>query len=133
MSIILRVILLIAALLTTGWILYKIRKLKVKMEDAIFWIVFALILLLLSLFPQISYYLTGMVGMMSPANLIFLVVIFLLMEKIFTLSIIVSQLEDKVSVLASEIALRSHSADKRLNVGSNVAERREDEDEKVQQ
>ena len=36
------------------------------------------------------------------------------MEKIFTLSIIVSQLEDKMSVLSAEIALRSHASNKRL-------------------
>ena len=46
----LRFLLLFAALLTAGWILYKIRKLKVKMEDAIFWMIFAGILCILGLF-----------------------------------------------------------------------------------
>ena len=85
------------------------------MEDAIFWVVFALILCVLGLFPQITYWMTGIIGIMSPANLIFLVIIFLLIEKVFTLSIIVSQLEEKITVLSAEMALRSHSADKRLN------------------
>lgn len=114
MSITLRVMLLVAALFTAGWILYKIRKLKVKMEDAIFWMVFAGVLCVMGLFPQVTYWLTDTIGIMSPANLIFLIVIFLLMEKVFTLSIIVSQLEEKVTVLSAEVALRSHSADKRL-------------------
>ena len=52
------------------------------------------------------------IGMLSPANLIFLVVIFLMLEKIFTLSILVSQLEEKVEVLSAELALRSHSVEK---------------------
>lgn len=114
MSMTLRVLLLVAALYTAGWILYKIRKLKVKMEDAIFWMIFAAILCIMGTFPQITYWLTDRIGILSPANLIFLVVIFLLIEKVFTLSIIVSQLEEKVTVLSSEVALRSHSADKRL-------------------
>lgn len=114
MSMTLRVLLLVAALYTAGWILYKIRKLKVKMEDAIFWMIFAGILCILGIFPHITYWLTDRIGILSPANLIFLVVIFLLIEKVFTLSIIVSQLEEKVTVLSSEVALRSHSADKRL-------------------
>ena len=109
-----RILLLAAALLTSGWILYKIRKLKVKMEDAIFWVIFAGILCVLGLFPELTYRLTDFLGILSPANLIFLVVIFLLLEKVFTLSIIVSQLEDKVSVLSAEIALRHHSSDRRL-------------------
>lgn len=114
MSITLRVLLLAAALVTAAWILRKISKLKVKMEDAIFWIVFAGILCILAIFPEICYWMTSVLGVMSPANLIFLVIIFLLVEKVFTLSIIVSQLEDKLQVLSAELALRNHSAEKRL-------------------
>ncbi len=38
MSDTLKGLLIIASVLTVGWILRKIRKNKVKMEDAIFWI-----------------------------------------------------------------------------------------------
>ena len=115
MSDTLRVLLLVAAVVTAVWILYKIRKLKVKMEDAIFWIIFAGILCVLGMFPQVTYWLTYKIGILSPANLIFLVVIFLLVEKVFTLSIIVSQLEEKIAVLSAEVAVRSHAAEKRLD------------------
>lgn len=115
MSMILRMLLLIAAVVTVFWILHKIRKFKVKMEDAIFWMVFAVILLILGAFPELSYALTDMLGMVSPANLIFLVIIFLLLEKVFTLSILVSQLEEKVSVLSAEVALRSHAVKEEAN------------------
>ena len=110
----LRALLLVAAVVTAAWILYKIRKLKVKMEDAIFWMIFAGILCVMGMFPQLTYWLTDKVGILSPANLVFLVVIFLLVEKVFTLSILVSQLEEKVSVLSAEVAVRSHAAEKRL-------------------
>ncbi len=121
MSYTLRVLLLIAALATAGWILYKIRKLKVKMEDAIFWIIFAGILCVLGIFPEFTYWLTEKMGVMSPANLIFLVIIFLLLEKVFTLSIIVSQLEEKITVLSAEVALRSHDAARRLKEGEQAS------------
>ena len=115
MSDTLRVLLFFAALATGGWILWKIRKLQVKMQDAIFWMIFAVILCVLGVFPEACYWLTERLGIMSPANLIFLVIIFLLMEKVFTLSIIVSQLEEKISVLSAEVALRSEAAEKRLD------------------
>ena len=123
MSITLRILLLAAAFVTAAWILRKISKLKVKMEDAIFWIVFAGILCVLAIFPEFCYWLTGTLGMMSPANLIFLVVIFLMIEKVFTLSIIVSQLEEKIEVLSAELALRNHSAEKRLDAGEKDREK----------
>ena len=105
MSDTLKALLIVASIVTVGWILRKIRKNKVKMEDAIFWIFFAAILLVLAIFPEVSYELCRIFGIMSPSNLVFLVIIFLLVEKIFTLSIIVSQLEDKIGVLSAEIAL----------------------------
>jgi hypothetical protein len=40
MSGVLRIMLLIAAVFSAWWILLKIRKCKVKMEDAIFWVCF---------------------------------------------------------------------------------------------
>lgn len=131
MSATLRVILLIAAGTFIFWILHKIRKLKVKMEDAIFWVIFSGILCILAIFPEITYKLTELAGMISPANLIFLVIIFLLLEKVFTLSIVVSQLEEKVTVLSAEIALRSHSIDKRLEcraADSDVGSKEEDDE-----
>ena len=114
MSVILRTLLLLSALVTACWILRKIRRLKVKMEDAIFWMVFAVILTIMGLFPQITYWLTNKLGMISPANLIFLIIIALLVEKVFTLSIITSQLEDKVAILSAELALRDHGMKKSI-------------------
>lgn len=96
MSPTLRVLLVVASIFTVIWILWQIRKFKVKMEDAIFWTFFAFILLILAIFPEISFWLSRLLGFISPANLIYLVVIFLLVEKIFTLSIVVSQLEEKI-------------------------------------
>ncbi len=126
MSDTLRFLLLFGAVFTAGWILHKIKKLKVKMEDAIFWIVFAGVLCLMGVFPELTYWLTGVMGILSPANLIFLVVIFLLIEKVFTLSIIVSQLEEKVSTLSAEVALRSHAADKMIRELKNKDDDKEE-------
>ena len=111
----LRFFLVIASVLTVIWILRKIRKMKVKMEDAIFWLVFSALIIVLAIFPEISYWLSKLLGIESPANLVFLFVICLLLEKIFTLSIITSQLEEKVSILSAEVALRSQDDKKRIN------------------
>ena len=111
MSISLRIFLIIAAAVMIIWILRQIRRLKVKMEDAIFWTIFATLIVLMAVFPQIPYFLCRVFGISSPANFVWLLVIGLLAEKIFTLSMQVSLLQEKVSVLTAEIALRSHAAD----------------------
>lgn len=123
MSVSLRILLIVAAVITVIWILKKIRKSKVKMEDAIFWLVFSGVLLILAVFPQISFWLSELLGIESPANLVFLLIICLLIEKIFTLSIITSQLEEKVSILSAEIAIRSQAQEKEIiSVQKNAEE-----------
>ncbi len=99
-----------AALLTIAWILRKIRKLKIKMDDAIFWVFFAGVMFIIGLFPQTIYWLANLVGILSPANLVFLIMFILLFEKVFTLSAQISQLEEKITILSAELALRSHDS-----------------------
>lgn len=116
MSTILRVLLIIASICLMCWILHKIKKLKVKMESAIYWIIFSFGLLILAVFPQVSFYLSDLFGVMSPSNLVFLVIIFALLIKVFTLSTAVSQLEEKITVLAAEIAVRSQAQQTQLDL-----------------
>ena len=111
MSTILRITLLIGAMITAWLIIVKIRKSKMKMGDAIFCVVFAGMLIVLSAFPSLSYRMANLFGIVSPANFIFLMIIALLCEKILTLTIKVSQLEDKMEVMAAELAIRTQKKD----------------------
>lgn len=112
----LRIILLIFALVTSIWILRKVRRCKVKVYDAVFWVSLSFLLILLGVVPDVSFVMANILGIQSPANFVFLVIIFLLLEKTFTLSIQVSQLEDKVENLAAEVALRSKAMENKLEV-----------------
>lgn len=111
MSVTLRVLLLIGSVLTAFVIVRRIGKAKVKQEDSLFWLFFSLILALLGIFPNISYRMSTLLGFVSPSNFVFLLVIALLLEKLLTVSIQVSVLENKVEVMAAELALRSKSQD----------------------
>jgi len=113
MSFVLRTVLLVSALLVAVWILRKLYKCKVKLGDAIFWVCLSGLLAVLGIVPEIAYLCADLIGIQSPSNFIFLAVLGLLLYKLFTLSIKVSQLEDKVTVLSAEVALRSHSLEKK--------------------
>lgn len=98
--------LLVASLITAVWILRKIRKNRVKQEDALFWLCFAFVLAVFGIFPRLSYWMAEFLGIQSPANFVFLAVIAILLEKMFSLSIQVSSLENKLEIMAAELALR---------------------------
>lgn len=129
MPVTLRVVLLLASVATVTWILYKIRRLKVKMEDTIFWIFFAGVLFILGLSPEIAYKLAGLVGIVTPANFVFFLMIIILFEKVFTLSVIVSQLEEKITILSSEIALRSHEKEEMIKKSLEEKEKNRHEED----
>lgn len=105
MSSILRLVLILVSVLFLLFLLSKIRKSKLMIEYAIFWIVFAFLLVLIAIFPEIVYWATGTLRVMSPANLIFLLMIFILLVKVFLMTIELSQLENKVNELIQKIAL----------------------------
>lgn len=114
MSVELRVILLIAAVFSIVWIITRIRKAKVRLEDTFFWVVTSVILLVLGLFPGVSYWLASILGIISPANMIFFIMISLLFEKVLTMSIMHSQLEDKYVTMAAEMALRCKDLERQI-------------------
>ena len=105
MGYILRLLLILASLFTTLYILKRIRHAKLQIEYAIFWLLFAGILLIISIFPNLMIMLTRAIGMQSPINCVFLVVIFTLMLKLFMQTIEHSQLEDKLKQLTQRLAI----------------------------
>lgn len=100
-----RIILIVVSLLTTFYILKRIRQSKLQIEYAIFWILFAGVLIVLSLFPWLVTLFTRLIGMQLPVNFIFMVFIFVLMVKMFLMTIELSTLENKVKDLTQELAL----------------------------
>lgn len=105
MSWTLRALLIAVSLMATAAVIGKIRRAKMQIEGAVFWVLFSFLLILLSLCPPLLFFFTGLLGMQSPANLLFLVIIALLLAKVFSMSLKLSLLEEKLSALAQEMAL----------------------------
>ena len=108
MSIALRVLLIIVSVMNTLNILRRIRKSKLQIDYSIFWLVFSMILIVIAVFPQIVIKLAQIIGFQSPANMVFLLVIFALMFKSFQTTLEISQLQYKIEELTQKIALEEH-------------------------
>ena len=101
----LRVILLIAAIGLVVFLLHSIKKSKMSIEDALFWMGFSVLILLMSIFPEIPSFLSDTIGFMSPVNFVFLFFIFVLIIRDFLSNRHISQLENRVKELTQQIAL----------------------------
>ncbi|MCC8128268.1 MAG: DUF2304 domain-containing protein [Clostridiales bacterium] len=118
MSLMLRICLIAASILTMVVMMRQIRRSKVQIEDAIYWVLFSLTLILFSLCPKIVYILSDLVGTEAPSNFIFLLVIFLLLLKVFSLSVRLSQLETRLRELAQKIAIEQFEAEEKESADS---------------
>ena len=113
MSLTLRVLLIVFSVLVMLFVLRKIRKTDFVIEDSFFWIIFCLVLLVMSIFPKLCYLAATFLGIESPSNLIFLVVIFLLLVKVFLLTVKVSKMQMKLNNLIQKYAIDSNEKNKK--------------------
>ena len=102
---VLRVCLILGSFFTAGYVLRRVRQARVQIEDTIYWLALSAVLLLVAVFPGIAYWASDLLGFVSPINCVFLVVIFLLLARQFSLSIKVSQLDSRLRILTERIAL----------------------------
>ena len=106
MPVVLRIVLIVSSILMLIYMLKKVKKSKVQIEHTIFWIIFGVFLILISLIPQIVYLFAHLLEIQSPANLVLVFIIFILLIKQFLMTIEMSQLEIKIRELVEEIALK---------------------------
>ena len=88
-----RLLLFAGALLTLIYFAHYIR------------ILFSSALVLLSLFPGIATWFAKMLKIKSPANLVYLIIIFSMIVKLFTTTLKISKLNQQISELTQHIAL----------------------------
>ena len=111
MSLYLRILLIVMSFLAAVYAVHQIRKSQMKIENAIYWFMFILIVVVLSIFPELAMILARILGIESPVNLIYLAMIFLLLVKVFSQSIKISQMEYKIGILAQESAIMKKKAE----------------------
>ena len=105
MSVALRVFLVLMSFASLFYIVRKIRYSKMQIEYALFWIVLSVLMIVMSVFPEIVYWITRTMGMISAANVVYLLIIAILLVKVFMMTIELSNLEDKVKNLAQQVGI----------------------------
>ena len=105
MGVELRILLIIASVIMVSAVVLKIRKSKFQIHDGLFWFLLSLVFLFLSIFPNVAMRLSEMIGIESPANLVFLCIITLLLIKNFMMSLKISLLEYNLMKLTQRVVI----------------------------
>lgn len=107
MSLTLRILLIVGSILAFLFILRKIRKCQLEVGDSIFWFSFAAILIIIAVFPQLVIYPAEWIGVDSPANFLFLIIIFIMLIRQFKMTIHIRTLNTKFRALTQAEALEA--------------------------
>ncbi|MEG0090981.1 MAG: DUF2304 domain-containing protein [Oscillospiraceae bacterium] len=113
MSVPLRVILILGSVFTFFFVTHYIRKARIRIEDTIFWLFFCMVLIVISIFPALPFWLSELIGFQSPINLVYLIIIFILIVNQFYTSVKISQLEIKQKELVQKLAVDKAQMEKK--------------------
>ena len=113
MSINYRIVLVLGAIIVFIFVLRKLKKTEMSIANSVFWLLFAAALVVAAVFPSVVFFFSNLLGIESPSNFIFLCVIAFLFIRCFTLTVEVSNLKERLDVLAQEVALRDHERHER--------------------
>ena len=112
-SLTLRIILIVASLFSFFLCVKRIKQAKLKVENAVVWLIGSIVLILMSIFSPAVEWISYGLGFMAPVNFVFLIVIVFLLIQTFINNIKISMLNDKVKDLNHYIALSEHEKNKK--------------------
>lgn len=104
----LQIVFVIASIGTFWFVLRRIRKSNLNIEDSISWILWSLLLLLFSIFPRIPMYISSKLGFMSTSNFVLTMFIFFLYLMLFAQNVKISSLKEKNRDLVQKLSIRDY-------------------------
>lgn len=110
----LRLLLILGSVITFLAVMRLIRKSTVRIEDTFFWIIFPLVLVVLSFFPQLASFFSERLGFQAPINLVYVVIIFVLIVNQFAMSLKISRLTIKQKELSQQVAINNNTINSQL-------------------
>ena len=105
MNILFRLLLLLISTGALFFVLIRIRNAQMQIDNAVFWIIFMLALVVISIFPGIVIYISDLIGVESAANFVFLCIVFLLLMKVFSMALRMSKLQYQIQQLTQIVVL----------------------------
>ncbi|WP_415985067.1 DUF2304 domain-containing protein [Holdemanella biformis] len=101
-----------ASVLTFIFVIKKIQKHGLNIDDAIVWILWSIVLLIVSVFPSIPTWISKELGFMSTSNFIFCLFIFFLYIMLFNQTTQISKLKEKQKDLIQKLSIKDYKNNK---------------------
>lgn len=107
-SLILRIALFVGPILTLLYFMWQIKKNQMQIDYAVSWCLFCFVIIFFGAFPDLTNWISQKLGFMSPINMVYLLIIFILLLKQFTMSIKLSKMNSQITALTQAMALKEN-------------------------
>ncbi len=111
MSVSLRIMLIVVSVVSVVYAMRKIRKAQLNIDDSIYWIAVSVVLLALSIFPQIATVAAKILGFEAPSNFVLVFMIFVVLAKLFQVAVDLSVTKHRLNLLIQKMALSNKQSE----------------------
>lgn len=101
----LQIVILLAVLIYFVVLFYLFRSKSLSLKYSLLWLFSGILLLVIALFPELLAWFTDLVGIQTPTNALFAVVLFCVLLILISLTAIVSRQTDRIKNLTQSLAL----------------------------
>lgn len=114
LPVILRVEMIAIALVFLVVVVRAVNRKKLWLQYSILWILIAASLVVLALFPQLVSWISGLLGIITPSNFIYLIALIALSLITFSLTVIVSKQSQKIKTLIQMVSIEKFMEEEML-------------------
>jgi hypothetical protein len=116
---------LIVSLIFLGYIIYLVKNSNLKEEYSFLWIAVSIVMIAISIFPQILNFLRKFLGFSFIENILYFFSLFFLLVLSLQMTVQVSRLSNQTKTLAQKLAMM----EEKLNKSPNNSDKREQRNE----
>lgn len=101
----LRIFLIGICLIFLGIVIFMLRRDKLNLKYTLVWLLTCFIMLFFSIFPEVAFAISALIGIVDPVNAIFLFATIFILLILFTFTIIITRISARVKKLTQDVAL----------------------------
>jgi len=116
---------LVVSLIFLGYIIYLVKNSNLKEEYSFLWIAVSIVMIAVSIFPQLLNFLRRFLGFSFIENILYFFSLFFLLVLSLQMTVQVSKLSNQTKTLAQKLAM----LEEKLNKSSNNSDKREQRNE----
>lgn len=105
MNIRIQLLIIIITLLSMIYVVNKIKNKGIELRYSLLWLALGTCIIIFACFPQMTKWVAHVLGISQPMNMLFFAGFCVMLPIVFSLSVSVSRLSNKVKKLTQEIAL----------------------------